>query len=161
MAHTGKFYPVHFRRDLNYNCRTNNRGLPRAWKITFDNKGGTVGIALQGKTLYALAASERSFLYADWEGDFKPVAGRMIRLQFQITDIEGEVGKGPSLRIIDSVHGTLALYKPFIVHLTSYGEITLQWDESVQPHPELYIDPVTRRVVCVAVPWEEFHTVYG
>lgn len=161
MAHVGMFYPVHFRRDLNWNCFNNSNGLPRAWKVTFDNKGGTVGIGLQGKTLYALAASEETFQYADWEGDFKPIAGHQVRLQLELTATEGEVGKGPSLRLIDQSKGILAHYKPFIGPTRSYGEITLQWDEAIQPHPELYIDSVTRRVVCLAVPWLEFHTVFS
>jgi len=161
VAHVGRDYPVHLRRDLNLNCFNNRNGLPRAWSCTFDNKGGSIGLALNGKTMFCHAQDESTFEFAKWIGDYETHASRNVRLEVFLTSTQGEVGKGPWLYIRDKVYGNIAVYKSFVANLTAYGEIAMQWDETFRPHPELWVDAVTQRVTPTAVRWTEYHRIYG
>jgi len=110
MAHVGKLYPVHFRRDFSLDLTSYRFAMPKAFWLRSLQTSGVVGNLLFNKVLPCIEVNALTSINAEWESDVINLGGRMVhatintksgwpypdqRLQFEIFDgIQGSIGKG-------------------------------------------------------------------
>lgn len=161
MAHVGKFYPVHFRRDLNLRVTNNRGGYARAYDAFANDKGGTVGVALNRKAMHCHAVDEKTFEFAKWTQPFQPIAGFNVRFTIVLTPTQGDVDVGPLLIIEERSLGVLARYETLPSGALGYSVFDFMLIPGSITTPAVYDDPITLRAGCQAIKWEEYHQIYG
>lgn len=161
MAHVGRDYPVHFRRDLNLVVTNNRRGYARAYDCFANDKSGSIGLALNRQAMHVHAVDETTFEFAKWTQDYQPVAGFNVKFTIELSPTKGDVYKGPSLEIRERSIGILATYSALVPGTAGYSTITWNVDLASLTHPTLYNDTVTLRAGAQAIKWTEYHSIYG
>jgi hypothetical protein len=161
MAHVGKFYPVHFRRDLNLNISNNNAGYPRAYDCFANDKQGSLGLYLNRVPFHCHAVSERTFQFAKWDQDYQYVRGFYVKFTLTLSGGRQDVYDGPGLVIRERSLGILATYLKRVAGTAGYKQLVLQLDIGSITHPTVYDDQVTQRAGAQAIEWTEYHNIYG
>ena len=161
MAHVGKFYPVHFRRDLSLNLRQFDAKYARAYNTIVLQAEGTLGIKLNGKSLYVHEKDGPTFEMAKWESEFTTVAGRSVAWLAVIAPGVGDPETGPEWQLIDSVLGSLARYRPYLPPPISYVDLPARLVPGSITHPTVYRHNLSGEVRAGAMLWKEYHNIFG
>ena len=110
MAHLGKFYPVHLRRDFSVDLTTYRAAMAKSYWLRSFQTTGVVGNELANKVLALTEANALTSLAAEWESQAVNIGGRIVHatmrtklpwsdpsriIEFEIFDsIQGSIGKG-------------------------------------------------------------------
>lgn len=107
MAHVGRYYRLHFRRDLATDVGNNNKAWARAYDVGAAFLSGTVGNLLVNSRFRVTAINERTFNGAMWQSNLLPLAGRLIRYQIECSSAAGFPLVMARVRVIDQTLGNL------------------------------------------------------
>lgn len=159
MAHSGKTYPVHFRRDLNINSTTNNTGWPRAFGLTSDNAFGTVGSNLLGHRWVCIARDEPTYPGLLYESEYITISGRDI--MFRLVGDQTTFNTNPALlgEINDRVKGNLGHFGQGYAPTGHYQQGSGSYRFFEDPFPDLFRVVFNTNVVTGAVLWEEWNNL--
>ena len=83
MAHKGKQYPVHFRRDFNLDVSTNNIGIAKGYSLACHDCSGSVGVVLSTRLVHCKAVDETTFQGLKYESSVMHIGSRFV--QFKAT----------------------------------------------------------------------------
>lgn len=159
MAHAGKAYPVHFRRDLNVNSVTNNEGWPRAFGLISSNGQGEVGLHLAGNRWVCIAQQEKTFHGLLYESQYITVNGHDV--MFRLTGNQDTWDTSASMQglLIDRVKGTLGRFGNGYGTTGRYHSGSGSYELLFSPFPDLFrvFDSVV--VATNAVLWEEWNNL--
>lgn len=159
MAHSGKIYPVHFRRDLNTNSRNNSTGFAKAYGLTSENAQGDVGSRLAGRRWLCIAVDERTYPGLHYVSDYQTIAGRDIR--FELVGDQNTWNANPAMlgEIRDRLLGHLGSFGNGYGTSGRYESGTGSYRFFDEPHPELFrvISPTI--VSTGAVRWAEWNAL--
>lgn len=158
MAHAGKYYPVHFRRDLNLNQSTNNFGLARAYAVRSSLYTGTVGVPLNSKRIICHAVDEPTFQFAKWESEWFTCGTRTVRWLLECSLAKGYPTELMRVQIFDQVIGLLGYSSIITANHLTYRNLAGAWVQASSTHPDLLYGFVnsTRNNVD-AVDWAEYN----
>lgn len=84
MAHSGKAWPLHLRRDFTLDRQTYNGGLAVAYHAKVLGLTGLIAQALLAETFDCVAVFEDTLSTPTWESVYRDVGGRDLRLRMSI-----------------------------------------------------------------------------
>lgn len=107
MAHTGKFYRLHFRRDLGIDTRINAESYAKEYLVQLGDAKGTVGSNLAGRRIKCSAVDELTFIGAKWQSEWFVSNGHMVRYVLETSEATGWPDITTRLSIFDQTVGLL------------------------------------------------------
>jgi len=161
MAHVGKYYPVHFRRDLNLDLFSNTFGIARAYGCQSQHFTGSVGSALNSRRLIANAVDEPTFQLANWLSEYELVAGRQVRFNIESSVVFGFPQLLMRVAVEDQSLGILGYGSVLrTTFTTGYNQVHAYWVPTF-PYPALFSGSVgLSRWDLRAVEWEEYNVLH-
>lgn len=159
MAHAGKRYPVHFRRDFNLNVTTNSVGIAKAYALTSQSGFGVVGQALPGKRFVCITRDETTFPGAIWESESQSVGGRDISILIVCDPAKVNSGIVAMLQMIDSSAGAIGQASIGGINLKSYTNFQVSWDQQFTPRRDLFLPHIGTTGILAAVLWSEWNNL--
>lgn len=105
MAHIGRFYPVHFRRDLNLDLTNNNRGYAKYYVAGCNGLAGIIGAYLVNNLVRCLAVEELTFKLAKWKSANIVHGGRTFHYELTVTTAMGFPDNAIRIEVIDHAFG--------------------------------------------------------
>lgn len=154
MAHVGRFYQLHFRRDLSIDTGNNNRGYAHAYDVGWSDITGIVGGPMTGDFVRCNAVAETSFNGAKWESAIFPAGGHLIRYTVETSLATGWPRNSARITVTDLTVGTLLAVNCVRVVGDDLGLIEGTEIETSPSHPPL-LDTIGPNVLCqmFAVGW--------
>ena len=138
MAHLGKVYPVHFRRDFNLNVQNNSVGFAKAYNHFFAGASGTIGVALQTKPLVCIAQDETTFAGMKWDSGWQPRAGYSVKFSCETTFPPGAADILVSGELREQVIGILGTAVFGTLNQFVYNSFNFHWDPLSFTHLALF-----------------------
>lgn len=137
MAHSGRFYPVHFRRDFNLNLMSNNSGFPKGFIFDGTSLTGSIGHYLDLHSVLCPARDEVVLPTPFWQSDATPGGGRTFYIQ--VTSAIDGISGITTLRgsVFDSVAGEIGRFSGPRKSQVSYGVWGGEWSRTFVPRPDL------------------------
>jgi hypothetical protein len=137
MAHIGKNYRLHFRRDLGTGISNNNRSLAWSYTVGAADIGGTVGGPLTSMNVLVEPVDERTFNGAKWQSAYQTISGRQIRYVIECSTANGFPTNVCRVRVEDSLLGNLVEANAVRIQNQDYGFIEAKQLYSGPTHPAL------------------------
>jgi hypothetical protein len=159
MAHSGRVYPVHFRRDWNLDVFNNNRGYGRGYVWSCDGGFGTIGIAMHGLGFNLVAVNEDSADQPIWESAVQTVAGRKIGI-VQSLVYNGTLKRVEhSAQVTDSIVGSLAIYRGIVAAGLSFNQLQMNLDNASVTHPLIFLPTQSSSARSVVMNWAKWNSL--
>lgn len=159
MAHKGKTYPVHFRRDTNLGNVTNNKACARAYNVTFAEGAGILGDVLWRHPLVAIAVNENDGSLPHWKSDPVTLSGRTVWCDFHWLDNPISHFTGVAGTLHDLVAGRLADFVASAPYGASQGFYRGSMDPRTFDNPQIYFTSSPYIVSLDAVKWEQWNAL--
>lgn len=137
MAHVGKFYELHFRRDLGTQIVRNAESFARRYDVGAAFLGGSVGNALVNGRFRCNAVDERSYSGAKWLSNFFPAGGRLVRYILDCSTPSGFPDTMMRVTVEDQSAGVLIAVDALRVENATYGFIEAKKITIPATHPLL------------------------
>lgn len=138
MAHRGKYYPVHFRRDFNLNLNSNASGFPMGFRFDGGSLAGAIGVWLNLNRVLVPARFEHTAPRPYWLSEKISGGGRNFYVQID-PDLDGNSGitklKG---EVLDSVAGEVGRFSGVRSSNVSYGVWQGTFDITFVPQPSIF-----------------------
>jgi hypothetical protein len=138
MAHVGKFYPVHFRRDLGIDLNDNRAGYAKRYDVRMGSCSGTVGNVLDHLFLRCNPIDEKTFNGAKWQSSFIPAAGHLIRYTIEASSAVDYPRNSLRLTVEDQLLGMLAQFNAVRVVGRALNNVSGLELYAGPTHPELF-----------------------
>jgi hypothetical protein len=135
MAHLGKSWPLHFRRDLGLQITNNNRSWPQAYTVRWQQTFGTVGQHMAEKTWLIPVDFEVPSGRMFYRTPFQTVGPKSVRVEVDLGISGNPQNYSGTLRVLDSTGAQL--YKQLLTRGLSsdYGGFSPN-----QPPPVCEVD---------------------
>lgn len=159
MAHAGKNYPVHFRRDWSLDVPNYNQAAGRGYRFIAGDTFGTVGLWLRSNLVDCIAYEETSFQGLKWRSHWTPAAGRSIRVQMETSIANGFPGFFWRGEVIDSVKGTIGKFSGKAAGFSNYKIISGLWDAQFHPEPDLFGASTLSTHGATAMNWSHWNSL--
>ena len=137
MAHIGRFWELHFRRDLGIDLTNNNRGLARAYTVGASGWGGTVGGPLTSSFIRCDAVDELTFNGALWRSPFQNIGGRLIMYELETSISAGYPDYIMKVTVIDLAVGILVANRALRIPRADMGFIEAKQNYTAPTHPTI------------------------
>lgn len=159
MAHLGKVYPVHFRRDFNLNVTNNGAGFAKAYNCFFAGASGTIGAELRVKPLVCIAKDETTFAGMKWESNFEPRAGYYVK--FVAATIFPPTPNDILIRgeLTEQTLGSLGVATFGALNQFVYNSLNMHWDPLSLTHPALFAMGSTQFTQFDRVRWAQWNNL--
>jgi len=137
MAHVGRLYPLHFRRDLATDVFDNKKAFGKRYDVGAAFIGGTVGGPLTGMRIRVNPVDERTFNGAKWQSTYVPVSGHLIRYVIECSLSKGFPTNIVRVKVEDLSLGNLVEANALRSKNAGYGLIEAKQLYSGPTHPTL------------------------
>lgn len=107
MAHIGRFYELHFRRDYSIDVGNNDRGYARRYDTGCAFLTGTIGGPLTSIRVRCNPVDEKSFQGLKWESGFFPAGGHLVKYKIETSQATDFPRNSARITIIEITLGTL------------------------------------------------------
>jgi len=159
VAHSGKRYPVHFRRDFNLNSRTNNVGFGRGYRFSTQGCLGDVGLVLSHTALNCTDVDAKTFDGLKWESTPRTLGGRLVHVQIVITWDKVNKRLLQAGQLIDSVKGTIGKFSGIVPQSGEYGQLNFAWDAFFHPEPTLFGATIFATASAKVIEWSAWNNL--
>lgn len=138
MAHLGKLYPVHFRRDWSTQLRSYRSAFARRYVLLFDDSAGTIGSHVDDARPLFVAVDERTRDVPRWEVAPTNINGRIVTGFIECTQVNIQGEMEWRCEMFDSVQGSLVRATGGYAVNRRYRMMAARWDPAYFPHPSLW-----------------------
>jgi hypothetical protein len=137
VAHIGKDYELHFRRDLGTQIANNRNSFAKRYDVGAAFLGGSVGNALVNDLFRCNAFNEHTFNGATWQSNFFPAGGRLVRYVLECSLNSGFKETMLRVTVEDQIVGNLIVVDA--IRNKNAGYATIEANDIVVPatHPLL------------------------
>lgn len=159
MAHIGKNYPVHFRRDCNLGCKSNRVGYPKGFVIRTTPQPGLIGSNWNGRRFLCIAVNEDSLTELRWESEELNIVGRWVRCVCWLPI--SEVNEGPLVRweFFDRIKGSICRGGAAVPGGGQRNNASGGLEVFYSPHPELWSGFAPSITLCDPILWPEWNSL--
>lgn len=159
MAHVGHNYPVHFRRDFNFNTLNNSAGFAAGYNCTFSGASGTIGSFLASHPLIAIAHDEKTFDGMNWKVAPTVANGHTVTMDIRTVTPPPTLDILIHAELFDDAVGSLGVAQFAAKELAQYSTFNLRWDPFSFTHPSLFSMGSTQFTVCGAIRWLQWNNL--
>lgn len=138
MAHVGKIYPVHVRRDWSTEIFTYRMAAARTYMFITNTCAGTIGGHLGNFELVAEEYMPRAVDIPEWRSPFTLINGRNVQIVLNLTTQNTDGSMQHKMEIFDSIQGSVARGSGTWVPNYKYAQLAGTFDQSWQPRPVLF-----------------------
>lgn len=156
MAHAGKYYPLHLRRDWAPDLTNFSRAHAKDYYLFSPSSFGTIGDHLSHNELRAREYLPVVSEPPEWRSDWTLVNGRLVRIIVKLTSVHPLGFMGNSFEIFDSVQGSVARATGGVSTVGGYASLAGHYDQTWKPHPTLFDSSPGTIWNLNAVPWSDF-----
>lgn len=157
MAHTGKQYPVHFRRDFNINLQNYVLGYARAYFFFWQGYAGDLGVAVGHQEFRCDAVDETSFNGLKWRSPVYVLDGHQVYTELRTTVADGWDHIQQVAELWDLSHGLLVNTAALQNAEFTHDHVFYSGNSNTAPRNP-YIGPIFNQSVAtaLAVRWARY-----
>lgn len=159
MAHSGRVYPVAFRRDFNLNVVTNNTGIAAGYNFATQGLSGSVGSFLNGHLWPCVAYDQSTYNGIKWKSPTLNLSGRHVVISFELGTMDGLSTTFASGRVTDSLLGDLGDFNFGVPTNQSYKQVPGRWVDFSWTNPSILAFPFSTQCNLVAVEWAQWNAL--
>lgn len=156
MAHLGKDYPVHFRRDWSPDVGNYRIAHARDYFFICRSASGTIGGSLPVAGIRCKAFNERTADVPEWRSAPTNVNGRSVTVIITLTSLQPSNVMGNRIEIFDAIQGSVARGTGVTAATSGYRILAGHFDQSWKPHPALFDSSTGVIWNCEAARWSDF-----
>lgn len=156
MAHLGKNYPVHLRRDWAPDVSNFNAAHARDYMFTSRSSSGTIGGSIPNSGIRCKAYNERTLDVPEWRSAPTNVNGRSVIIVAKLTTRHPLGFMQNHVEVFDAIQGSVARGDGVQAGANGYRILAGHYDQSWQPHPALFTSSPGVVWNLEAVPWSGF-----
>lgn len=157
MAHTGKQYPVHFRRDFNYNLDNFVLGYARAYFVHWVQYFGSIADDVGRTEFRCDAIDETTFNGLMWKSGTYVVDGHQLYTVIRTTVSDGWPDNQCAFELWDLSHGLLVTAKaPHSAEYTNQSMFGAVGTNTAPPNTYVSPLPFQSAPVALAVRWARY-----
>ncbi len=159
MAHRGKTYPVHFRRDWNLGVTNNSKGFAKGYYVFTPGGFGSLGAALKGKKFTCVTFDELTFSGLKWKSAKQSVGGVQMRCEMTTSIAQGfPIAVATGQIIADGIGVLINFRGPQPVNF-NYGSLKLGFDPGDCPNPAYFSAGADRSINANAILWNDWNNL--
>lgn len=157
MAHSGKQYPVHFRRDFNINLTNFMFGYAKAYFFFWQAYAGDLGVAVGHQEFRCDAVDETSFNGLKWRSPVYVINGHQVYTELRTTVADGWDFIQQIAELWDLSHGLLVNVKALQNGAFTHERIISSGNSNTAPRND-YIAPISNQssTAALAVRWARY-----
>jgi len=159
MAHVGKLYPVHFRRDFSLDLTSYRFAMPKAFWLRSFQTSGVVGNLLSNKVLPCIEVNALTSVNAEWQSDVINLGGRMVHATINTISGWNTPTRILEAEIFDAVQGSIGKAAFDWNFLGSYRNWNGGFISSSFVRPLLLTGPPFCAASLTGLTWPEWHAL--